>query len=67
MKVVPGPEGWPQAYEYSVAGRTVRFDMGERPAPLLHVALFNPVDDHYGLSPLEAAAFALDVHNAAGA
>ena len=26
MKVVPGPDGWPQAYEYTVAGTTVRFD-----------------------------------------
>jgi phage portal protein BeeE len=26
MKVVPGPDGWPEAYEYSVAGQTVRFE-----------------------------------------
>ncbi len=26
MKVVPGPDGWPAAYEYTVAGQTVRFD-----------------------------------------
>ncbi|MCB1487354.1 MAG: phage portal protein, partial [Bauldia sp.] len=25
MKVVPGPDGWPAAYEYAVGGRTVRF------------------------------------------
>jgi HK97 family phage portal protein len=67
VKVVPGAEGWPEAYEYAVAGRSVRFDMGESPPALLHVALFNPTDDHYGLSPLEAAAFAVDIHNAAGA
>jgi HK97 family phage portal protein len=35
--------------------------------PVLHLKLFNPVDDHYGFSPLEAAAFAIDVHNASGA
>ena len=35
--------------------------------PILHLTLFNPVDDHYGLSPIEAAANAVDVHNAAGA
>jgi HK97 family phage portal protein len=67
MKLVPGPEGWPAAYEYAVAGRSVRFDMGETPPPVLHLALFHPTDDHYGFSPLEAAAIALDVHNAAGA
>jgi HK97 family phage portal protein len=68
IRLVPGPEGWPEAYEYSVAGRTVRFDMqtgSPSPPPILHLALFHPTDDHYGLSPLEAAAFALDVHNAA--
>lgn len=68
MKVVPGREGWPDAYEYSVAGRSVRFDMNEGPpAPILQIKLFNPSDDHYGLSPLDAAHTALDVHNAASA
>jgi HK97 family phage portal protein len=65
MKLVPGAEGWPEAYEYSVAGRSVRFDMRESPPPILHLALFHPLDDHYGLSPLEAAGCAVDVHNAA--
>ncbi len=64
MKVVPGPDGWPQAYEYTVAGQTVRFDQGAAP-PILHLTLFNPLDDYYGLSPLEAAAVAVDTHNAA--
>jgi HK97 family phage portal protein len=67
IKVVPGGEGWPEAYEYSVAGRTVRFDMRETPAPILHLALFHPLDDHYGFAPLEAAHLAVDVHNAASA
>lgn len=35
--------------------------------PILHLTLFNPLDDHYGLSPMEAAAVPLDIHNAAGA
>ena len=39
---------------------------GEIP-PILHLTLFHPADDHYGLSPMEAAAVALDLHNAAGA
>ena len=26
MKVVPGADGWAEAYEYSVGGRSVRFD-----------------------------------------
>ncbi len=65
MKVVPGPDGWPLAFEYSVAGQTMRFAQSAAQPPILHLALFNPVDDYYGLSPLEAAAIAIDTHNAA--
>ncbi len=67
MKVVPGTEGWAEAYEYRVGGEVVRFSMRETPAPILHLTLFNPLDDHYGMSPLEAAQASLDVHNAASA
>jgi HK97 family phage portal protein len=65
MKAVPGRNGWPEAYEYSVNGRVVTIPAGARSA-VLHMRLFNPVDDHYGQSPLEAAACAIDIHNAAG-
>jgi HK97 family phage portal protein len=65
MKVVPGPDGWPQAYDYTVAGQTVRFDQSAGPPPILQLTMFNPLDDYYGLSPLEAAAVAVDTHNAA--
>ncbi|MGB5949009.1 MAG: phage portal protein [Parvibaculum sp.] len=68
MKVVPGRSGWPEAYEYSVDGRSVAFayDPARGEAPILHMRLFHPTDDHYGMSPIEAAAFAVDIHNAAG-
>jgi phage portal protein BeeE len=45
----------------------VRFPIREDEAPILHLTLFHPADDHYGLSPIQAAATALDIHNAAGA
>jgi HK97 family phage portal protein len=67
MKVIPGAEGWAEAYEYRVGGAATRFAMSETPAPILHLTLFNPLDDHYGMSPLEAAQASLDVHNAASA
>jgi HK97 family phage portal protein len=68
VRVVPGPDGWAQAWDYTVGGGSVRLQTPpDGPAPVLHLALFNPLDDHYGLSPMEAAAAALDVHNAAGA
>jgi HK97 family phage portal protein len=48
-----------------VAGSTVRFDQSAALPPILHLTFFNPLDDHYGFSPLEAAAMAVDTHNAA--
>jgi len=62
---VPGPDGWPQAYDYTVCGQTVRFDQTAAQPPILQLTLFNPLDDYYGFSPLEAAASAVDLHNAA--
>jgi len=68
MKVIPGRQGWPDAYDYAVDGRSVRLGReADGWLPVLHLKLFNPADDHYGASPLEAAAFAIDVHNASGA
>ena len=65
MRLVPGPDGWPEAYDYSVAGQMVRFRQdGDGVKPILHMALFHPLNDHYGLSPLEPAAAAIDIHNA---
>lgn len=67
MKVIPGGDGWPDGYDYSVNGQTVRFrnDLEGAVRPILHVKLFHPTNDHYGMSPVEAAAFGLDIHNAA--
>jgi HK97 family phage portal protein len=65
MSVVPGPDGWPMAYEYVVGRQKHRFDMTGETDPILHLKSFHPSDDHYGMSPLEAAASSIDVHNAA--
>lgn len=65
MSVVPGADGWPVAYEYAVGGRKHRFAVGDGGAPICHIKSFHPQDDHYGFSPLQATAMAMDVHNAA--
>lgn len=65
MHLVPGADGWPAAYEYAVGGRKHRFDMTRDLAPVCHIRSFHPQDDHYGFSPLQAAATAIDVHNSA--
>jgi HK97 family phage portal protein len=67
MTILPGPDGWPEGYTYTAAGGQVTFSQDVVPyvRPVLHMRLFHPVDDHYGLSPLEAAATAIDSHNQA--
>lgn len=65
VRVIPGPDGWPEAWEYAVGARRHRFPAGGGQPPVCHIRAYHPRDDHYGLSPLEAAATAIDVHNSA--
>ncbi|MDF1854899.1 phage portal protein [Pseudooceanicola sp.] len=65
MRLLPGADGWPVAYEYAVGGRKHRFDVSGGRSPICHLKSFHPQDDHYGLSPMQAAAQAVDVHNSA--
>lgn len=65
MQIVPRSDGWPVAFEYRVGAKVHRFEMAGGQLPVCHVRLFHPQDDHYGLSPMQAAASALDVHSAA--
>lgn len=68
-RVIAGPKGIPAGYEYEAFGRVVRWqaDPMTGAGPILHLKEFNPVDDWYGLSRLEAAAYGVDRHNAASA
>jgi HK97 family phage portal protein len=65
MSLIPGADGWPVGYDYTVGSRKHRFDMTGGLAPICHIRNFHPQDDHYGFSPMQAAAVALDVHVAA--
>lgn len=67
MNLVPGADGWPVAYDYTVSGRTHRYDVTGEMSPICHLRTFHPMDDHYGFSPMQAAAVAVDVHNSASA
>jgi len=61
MSLVPGADGWPMAYDYTVGAKKHRYD----PEVICHIKAFHPQDDHYGLAPIQAAATAIDVHNSA--
>lgn len=67
MTIIPGPDGWPEAYSYAIDGRASRITGEAAPGirKILHIKLFHPVNDHYGMSPIEAAASAIDLHNTA--
>lgn len=68
VKIVPNARGWPEAYEYGAGNVRVRIGRdGAGWLKVLHLKFFHPLDDWYGFSPLEAAAFSIDVHNASGA
>ncbi|MDB5507330.1 MAG: Transfer Agent portal protein [Devosia sp.] len=65
MRVVVDGAGWPVAYAYTVHGKLREFRLDAEPiAGVLHMALFDPLDDAYGMAPLQAAQQSLDIHNA---
>jgi HK97 family phage portal protein len=66
VRVVPGPDGWPRGYEYSLgAGRSLIPVEPEGVQPILHLRLADPLDDHQGYAPLSAAQVPLEMHEAA--
>lgn len=69
MKVIPGATGLPQGYQYSVNGQATVWpaDPVTGESAILHLKCFHPLDDWYGLAPMEAALLSIDQHNAAGA
>jgi HK97 family phage portal protein len=69
VRILPGAQGWPAGWEHDSGGAKRRLwrDPVSGRSPVLHLKLFNPVNDLYGQSPIEAAATAIDIHNAGGA
>lgn len=67
MKVIPGKFGLPQAYEYTVNSEKMSFEVDPVTgvSDVLHVKRFNPLNDWYGQSPLEALGMSVDSHNEA--
>jgi HK97 family phage portal protein len=67
VTIEPDAHGWPAAYLYRVGDTVTRMaavDGLGRPA-LVHLKTMHPLDDHYGLGCLGAAAGAVAIHNAA--
>ena len=68
MTIQPGATGYPSRYIYQVGSNKVSYPVEESTgeSAICHVAAFDPTDDLYGMSPLRAAAFSIDQHNAGG-
>ena len=66
IKVVTDNSGWPIAYEYTNGRQKQRFDFAaDDSCAILHLRVFNPLDEMNGMPPLRAAHTALNIHNAA--
>ena len=68
MRIIAAGHAVPQAYRYEVNGKHHDFAINDMngDAAILHLKSFHPLDDWYGASPLEAAAYSIDQHNEAG-
>lgn len=66
VMVVPGASGTPEAFQYTLGGKSIRIpvDPLNGRSRVLHIKTFNPLNDWYGMSPIEAAAHSIDQHNA---
>ncbi len=67
VAIEPDASGWPAAYVYKAGESTTRFPARNglgRPT-IVHLKSMHPIDDHYGLGCLGAAAGAVAIHNAA--
>jgi HK97 family phage portal protein len=67
MKIVPSASGIPAAYVYDANSRKIKFevDQATMDSDVRHLRMFNPLDDFYGMSPIEAGAYGIDQHNEA--
>ncbi len=66
VKIIPGQTTLPEAYHYSINGKTIsQYDVNQETgeSPVKHFKLFHPKSDYLGLSPLVAAASNIDSHN----
>ncbi len=69
MRVVPSFNGLPLGFEYTVDSqkKIIPADPVTGCSNILHLKLFNPLSDWYGMSPIEAAACSIDQHNTVAA
>ena len=67
VRVVAGRDGWPAGIDYQTAAgpQVLAGDVVPGVARVTQLKLRHPLSDNTGLAPVEAAAIAIDIHNAA--
>ena len=69
MRIISGSRSIPRSYQYVVGGRVIEtyaVDQETGSGDVKHIKMWHPLDDHYGLSPMAAAAVDIDQYNLAG-
>lgn len=69
VAIIAGKNGMPAAYRYTVGQEARDYPINRLTwsSRIVHIKNFHPLNDWYGLSPIEAAAYSIDQHNQAGA
>ena len=68
IKIRAGTRAMPVAYDYMLKGQVVEsydVDQATGGSKVKHIKLFNPLDDYYGMSPIQASSVDIDQHNLA--
>ncbi len=65
VRTITDANGWPSAYEVANGTNRQRYEINaDNSCAILHLRIFNPLDDMNGMPPLRAAHMALNIHNA---
>lgn len=66
VNIIPGNGVFPKGYQYQEGTLRKFFDIDQETgeSDILHIKLFNPLDDFYGMSPIETALISINQHNA---
>ena len=67
VSIVPGENGWPEAFRYKLTDRALTIPLEDEAGwpNIIHLKSYHPGDDHYGAGSLAAAEQAVAIHNAA--
>lgn len=67
VSVIADKQFMPTAYRYKTDSEFIdyKIDSVSGSSKVLHIKNFHPLDDHYGLSSIEAASYSIDQHNQA--